>query len=554
MPSGMRKTSGNHFEIYYEQPWGGVASNANPMDIAENQLAAGVGVVAVDGELSGVTVNAASGVYSLSPGATNAVLVSIFTMLGAIYGVDQFGSIYKAGLVSAQLGIRFTQICTAPDGPWAFAGAIPVVAVKVVNSIAYLSVASRNTLYTYDGNTTMTIGSNYSGGLVLAVLDNYLLQLNVNSQIDGPQPNRISWSGPGLYTTWNPSLNRASGFNTLASIGDQLTGFISLASVGIAISAKSLIELSPTGVGIGPFNFTALWNSEVGQGSTYPFTISQYGQLGYCATDNGVYSISTGAGFTDISGAAKSAILGTMQYYSDQGAGNPLTICGDVMLYYYNSNYATPTYVLLTPSVFGTFGQTVNVWLYDISKGTWFNTTFNTAGLCNTQNGTNIPVTGIGATLLSMNIVTLQPLQTNVVGFSQSSTPITMVYFTLFYNGNYYSTVAQLYLYKSNTSLALTTIGPLNLKFRAEQIKPGRTTTIRRVLVEAYGSGTLTLTVSGVPFGDIVLDGTNAVKTYKSPLGVFTGETPQLSIASTSFKGSIVKVMLAGTYADGDID
>ena len=49
MPSGLRKTTGNHFEIYYEEPWGGVASNKSPVDIDPNQCVTQDGVVLRNG-------------------------------------------------------------------------------------------------------------------------------------------------------------------------------------------------------------------------------------------------------------------------------------------------------------------------------------------------------------------------------------------------------------------------------------------------------------------------------------------------------------------------
>ena len=65
---------------------------------------------------------------------------------------------------------------------------------------------------------------------------------------------------------------------------------------------------------------------------------------------------------------------------------------------------------------------------------------------------------------------------------------------------------------------------------------------------------TLAVNVNGASFGNIILDGTTTSRTYLCPQGVYTGEAPQLSITSTNFKGVIEKVMMAGTYADGDID
>jgi hypothetical protein len=96
--------------------------------------------------------------------------------------------------------------------------------------------------------------------------------------------------------------------------------------------------------------------------------------------------------------------------------------------------------------------------------------------------------------------------------------------------------------------------GNVNLVFRQEEIKLGRKPTIRRVIVKASGFGILNISVSGKSFGNIILDGTTNVKTYKTTQGIYTGEDPQLTISSIEFQGQIIKVMMAGTYADGDID
>ena len=69
-------------------------------------------------------------------------------------------------------------------------------------------------------------------------LDDYLLQFNTNNIVDGPRPNRVNWSGPGKFSTWDPAIDRTAGFNDLASVEDQLTGFYSYASVGVAVTQK----------------------------------------------------------------------------------------------------------------------------------------------------------------------------------------------------------------------------------------------------------------------------------------------------------------------------
>lgn len=549
MPSGLRKTTGNHFEIYYEQPWGGVASNANPVDIQPNQLVTSQGVVCNNGELNYVDIVApANGNFVFHPYVTNAVICTIFTQSGNYYAVDQFGYMYQ----NTNGGAGFVYICTASDGPWSFSSAIPTIAVRVINSIAYISVFARNSIYSYNGATAFTLGSNYVGGLVLGVLDDYLLMLNCNQAAGGPNSSIISWSGPGEFTTWNPSTNQLAGYNQVASVEDQFTGFLSFSSVGVAISAKSLTELSPTGVGIGPFSFTPLWTSVVGQGCVYPFTVTQYGQNGYIVTDSGAYTISASAGFSDITGAAKEAFLSSFQSPSGANAGEVNAVAADMLLEFTGSKYATPYYIVAAPILSGNSGEFYNLWMYDLQGSGWYNVIFNTITLCNTQNGTNYT----NANPLTMNVVTMQQLEPNSYTFGSSFPPVTLIYYTVYeQTGNLYTTtVAQVAVKNSQSAPTTLNAGNLNLVFRQEEIKLGRKPTIRRILIKAYGSGTLNLSVSGVNFGSVVLNGSNTPATYESTMNMYTGEDPQLTITSTNFLGSIIKIMLGGTYADGDVD
>lgn len=552
MPSGLRKTSGNHFEIYYEQPWGGVASNVNPVDIQPNQFVTCQGVASVNGELNLVVPHALStSNFRFNPYVPNAVICAIFSLEAIYYAVDQFGYLYN----NLDTGAGFIYQTTASDGPWAFTGAIPTIAVRVVNQTAYISVYSRNAIYTFNGSSGFTLGSNYVGGLVLGVLDDYLLMLNCNQASGGVSPTMISWSGPGEFTTWNPALNQLAGYNEVAGIDDQFTGFISLASVGISISAKGLTELTPTGVGIGPFSFTPLWTSVVGQGSVYPFTVTQYGQLGFCATDSGVYNISTGAGFSDISGMAKEAILGSFQLPSGVQGAISAQVAGNVLLQFSNSSYATPFYMLTAPIESGIQGNIYNLWMYDLSSSSWYQTLFNTVELCNSQNGTGFPLDTPGYAAINIQIVTLQPLVPPSYSFGSSYSPVTLMYFTLADSvGMTYHTVVCEIAAVNHNNTPSPVAGAINLVFRQEEIKLGREPTIRRVVIKAYGSGTLAILVSGVSFGSVTLNGSSIAKTYYSPYGMYTGEDPQLTITSANFQGSIIKVMLAGTYADGDID
>jgi len=197
----------------------------------------------------------------------------------------------------------------------------------------------------------------------------------------------------------------------------------------------------------------------------------------------------------------------------------------------------------------GASQQVFNVWLMDVKTGIWSYIKYNVDDLVNAQHGTS--QTGGLVTQLKINTFDFDP---SIFADAQFSNPLTLVYMVVQY-ATPVTVVMTPYLYKANTTDSTTnTAGPLNLTFRKEEIKLGREPTIRRVLVKAYGNGTLTLSVSGTAFGTIVLDGTTTPKTYYSNQGIYTGEDPQLSITSTAFKGVIIKAMMSGTYADGDID
>src|ERR1700691_1419152 len=479
MPSGLVNTSGKNFEIYYMQPWGGTADYANPVDIQPNELVVAQGVVAVDGELSAVVLQADNdpNFVFITPHVANAVVILMWSMNGTMYCLDNFGNIYD----NAIPGGGFLYVCSASDGPWAgINGFNAVGAVKVINGVAYVTISPRTSVYSFTPTPSpvFALGSNFVGGLIFGVLDDYLVMLNCDQSVDGVSPSMISWSGPGEFTTWNPASNQLAGFNVLATIDDQLTGFLSFASVGVAISGKSLIELSPTGVGIGPFSFTTLWTSVVGQGSIYPLSVTQYGQQGYLVTDSGVYSVSAGAGFSDISQKAKASILGSFQSPSFDSF-NSITpyIAGNVLLSFYNLNYPTPYYVFNAPSTAAP-GLYV-VWFYDLTTGCWYSTTFDPAVLCNQQHSTAIPPRSLGpGTVSAAQTYTLQPLTPLGATFGAPFTPVTLVQFNVLFGGASFTVIAQFLLFNSRSVGQFSSDVTLNLTFRMEEIKLGRKPTI----------------------------------------------------------------------------
>lgn len=577
MPSGLRKTTGNHFEIYYEQPWGGVASDKDAVDIGDNEFQFMQGVVEIDGVLCYLDWIANPNFYTFPTYTFNTVPqggnggegnnVLMFSMASVIYALDIVGNIYA---LEANV---FVQIASPPDAPWVFVSSTPPhpstcefpTDVKVINGVAYIANFYRGMIYTWDG-TTYAIGTSYTGGLTLGILNDYLLALGTFNSTDGVQLNRINWSGPGEFTTWDPSVSRVAGFNTLASVDDRLTGFLSFASVGFALSAKGLTQLNPTGVGIGPFAFTALWTSEVGQGVVYDNTVVQYGPMGFCLTDSGVFVITSGGAMTDISGAARTAILKSYQPNASEG-NNIFNVSAAILLYNTNANYPTPFYVL-----FGlTSAGMIDIWMLNLKSKAWSFFEYNPNDLLKAQ----YPVLSGGGEVTTINIETMDygltsagDLPSNFL-FQFTQNPLTLASIGMHAFGvttqdQFVTVCLAPNIYSKNANLGIFTDfngGVLNLTFKAEEIKLGftRKPTMRRVVVKAYGFGILTLEVTDItgvviPLGTITLDGTLNARTYYSPNGIGTIECPQLSITSTNFSGAVVKVMMAGTYGDGEIN
>lgn len=572
MPSGLRQTSKNNFEIYYEQPWGGVASDKSYVDIEPNQLVSQQGAVISSGKLEYFALVADPLNFKLiDPRLPDSFPYAIWTQGGALIGCDQYGYIYQYGtkLISGQFvhGLKGFNTPTVPgpslpvvasDGPWntGTGGNIPS-AVQVINGVAYIANYSRTSTYTYDGLYGFNFVTNYTAGQIMGVLDDYLIQFNTNNNVDGIQPNRANWSGPGKFSTWDPAVDRTAGFNTLASVNDQITGFFSYANVGVAITQKGLVELSPTGVAIGPFNFTTLWTSELGQGSIYQRSIVQYGQAGYLTTDSGVYKVSTGAGFQDVTGTAKRAIYTSIQPANPEDSSlsqvQPL-VAGCILLYNQNNTYPTPYYLLcVSPSETLTAGgDTLICWLMNLDTGTWQEFVYTGHDLVNAQYGTSYTTSVINF-LDAKTFDRVVPLPPGTL--INANNPNTIINIRIGAGGLQYAVQLTPNVFnKVSANRTAFVAGNLNLVFRGEEIKIGRQPTIRRVVIRAFGSGDLACVINGQSFGTITLDGTTTSKVYKSPIGFYTGEAPQLSITSSNFKGVIEKVVLPGTYADGEID
>jgi hypothetical protein len=682
MPSGLRETSKGHFEIYYEAPWGGVASDKSQTDINPNQLVIADGISIRDGKLAYSNFLKGTGIYDLEllpptnvppPGAyVNLAIVSsvsikyagnfdvppadpyakwlgmeftvgsttdlkvgtTFTVTsGSIYpyggrtlsivtivdathftigyliddpfgdssspptygagvmnyysttgggapnqdwpgayacllfnagnylcAVDQYGFSYIATLQSDDT-IKFQYDQTAPGCPNPNFG-IPT-AVKVVNGVAYISVYTTGILYAYTPGVSYTVASAIVAGQIIDIFDEYMLQFNTNiggfssgGMALGVQPCAVNWSGPDKFTTWDPSLDRTAGYQILTSVEDYISGFVAVANIGYIFKRSGITQITATGVAIQPFNFTTYWNSVIGQGLTFIGTLVQYGQYVFLVTDSNIYLFS-GGNFQAIGDVAKTAIYSSFNSNPTNNNISLNLLSGGFLMYPFNGTVPCAEYLFCASN--NALTSQIVFWLFNVNNKTWTSVTKLTADLLAqyVANATSVTINFIKNASLYLNYLNsslnlyFNNLPINITYINFSYLVAGVAYQKTFLYFNIVNTTT------SDTSPASLRSGSLNLVFREEEIKLGREPTIRRVLVVASGGNgndcIVDISVNGVSFGSVNLINV-AETTYYSQEGIYTGERPQLTLASSTFNGRISKVMMAGTYADGDID
>jgi hypothetical protein len=221
--------------------------------------------------------------------------------------------------------------------PWTLVGTsallsgTPVSSRSFANQIYYTNGTAN--LYTWDGltdtpsNVTNLISSfggtspapSTVGGYYLYEINNQLCLLNVvlftangfgsiaaNTTLSFPQ--RIWWSANGVPNQWDPAVNTSAGFNDFLDVPDLLTGVIAMGEIAYIFRNNGITQQTITGNSLEPFYFDHLWSSEYGIGNVYPWSISQYGSVGFFVATDNVYQMSVN-NFAPIGGNARDAIM-----------------------------------------------------------------------------------------------------------------------------------------------------------------------------------------------------------------------------------------------------
>lgn len=547
MAQGVNPTSNNHLEIYYTHPWGGVSSEADPSDIAPSQLVRMDNVTIRNGVLGAAKYDQYG---SFNFGTQVGVPVFPFQVDFIVFNGSNL-YVFAGKLVyiyNQATNVFILDQTLATSTFWT------IDCYQVVAGVFYLFDYVVGQMYVYTPTVSYVVGETYVAGQFVTVLDQQMLTANSTQPTDTPpiKPNRINWSAPDSFTTWDPAANRLAGFDVLQDVQDQITGIFTMGNVGYVLRSQGLTQLTPTGIAIQPFNFTPMWTSAYGIGCTYPKTFSQYGPTAIWANDNNIYAFGGGMP-QEITGTAKNAI------YSDINANknspfNATYVSGCFANTSVDNDTPELVYILCVASVTGTETTAASVitWEYNIKRQTWTRQVLDAFAFITSVTGA-VP-SNVGSVLITGTYITLaQPQNTPLSSIPRSLYPVISINFI----GPNPTNLPQCVIAVKkenydgqNSDFTEASLPNIGLQFRQEEIKLFRQPTIRRVLIKAAGRGILNVSVSGIAFSPIQVNSVTPIVVFSD--GIFTGQNPQLSITSNNFDGYIVKTMMAATYADGE--
>lgn len=403
----------------------------------------------------------------------------------------------------------------------------------------------------------ITNATTYVGGGILGLLDNQLINFGGESAADGPVPNRISWSASGEYGQFQPydvtsgTGNYAAGFNDLPSTSDILTGFAAIGTVGYLFRNQGITQINPTGNGIQPFQFNHLWASEQGIGSSFYYSITQYGSVVGFITDSGIYTLSL-AGLSEIGQKARTYIFNLLNL-------NGVNFAGGLDIIFTFAKARIVPCILTSPELF--YVLSFSVENTDFSNPRWVTIgirisdgavmRFNDVPITSANTGLNL---GFYPTYLLGN-----------GGLISGSKLTNLMFAFISQAGN------QISFYRPALNSSQTGI----FSFRKEQMKFGFVPTVTKIaflgaLIDTTTNGTISISIDGganfgvrtgpsgetLGFPDItitagVVPGGDGVIDNLCSDGVVSIQRPQLVIKLTNVQ--VAEVWYQGTLANYDL-
>jgi hypothetical protein len=313
--------------------------------------------------------------------------------LGETSFMDANNTIHTCAFTSTGLWQLATTNSVFGQNPWQFVGTptlsqgIPVAARSFANILYYTNgvpyvlswdgIASAPVIASGLTNAIFGGAGSSVGGVYLYEINNQICLLNVwllnVSSVSNPIPGtgsitlpansltnfpQLLWySANGLPNVWDPTVNTSAGFVNFLDVPDILTGVISLGEIAYIFRANGITQQTIGGSALQPFYFDHMWSSERGIGNVFPWSIAQFGSIGFFVATDNVYLMSINS-FEPIGAGARSAIMTDLA----NATANPVASVVDR----YASGFVYLRYELCIP--LGTFTR---VYSYSIEDKNW---------------------------------------------------------------------------------------------------------------------------------------------------------------------------------------
>lgn len=242
-------------------------------------------------------------------------------------------------------------------------------------AVTLLEITNAGSGYTVSaGNATATGGTQPGSGTGLTVDITVVNSAGTPAGSTTNFPQRLWYSANGIPNQWDPTVNESAGFVDFLDVPDSFTGVMPLGAIAYLFRTNGITQQTITGSSLQPYYFDHLWASDKGIGSVYPYTIAQYGSVGFFVSTEEIYKVSINS-FAPIGLGARDAIMADLALASATPVGSVIPA------YAYGFIYLT--YRISIPM--GTFTRH---YLFSVEDNQW-----------SREDSPNVLVTGRGVTV-----------------------------------------------------------------------------------------------------------------------------------------------------------
>lgn len=177
----------------------------------------------------------------------------------------------------------------------------------------------------YDGEAEIKVAGDTPGGCRFLATNAFHLIQAYTTEAGVKYPYRVRWSKSGDPLDWT---SFTSGFEDLLEVSDEITGLATLGRSTYVFRTNGITVMTPTGLGLNPFQFDNLSSASLGVGNTFPYTLAVFNDRAMFVAANDIYLVSPG-NLQAVGGKAKRAIYtDLLNGVGDVPVGFPLARMG----------------------------------------------------------------------------------------------------------------------------------------------------------------------------------------------------------------------------------